>query len=690
MDNFNFIPSSFPIDLSDYHNSYICGDTKITKNKNPTSYNYKFYVKLGEKSMIKITRRNEIKYEKLSNWISKHFSDSFSFFKPYDCIMELSNNSRFVFTIVNVKLTAKCNVVFYINSNFRTNSIFNIVDKNRSFKLPLKTVLPDVKFFIFEDFKSEDKLSIINANQQYLSTNTNNIKNGQLVSITKVGTILKNSIDLPGSDILKCPEQDITVYKILYWSSQNNQNGNQILSGSLLVPENVSKKEILQTKNGATFQYNDESILWYSLANGLDINNKSILNKSPLLFSGLGYIIVHADGQGLGESQGKVIANSDFYGEVNPHVDILRAVRTTLPIFSPIVSVDPLNIIYCGYSNGAIYGPSIVQQFIPNYHPNISSTEASKFNYTRLILGGCPCLTTEFFKTIQENPKNFWILQEPIGLLAWFLGNSNSGIMMSRPSAYNDIITPIAFGDELGRKNSLNLQQQFALLVKLNTLMHLPNNRDVYLPAKNLIVDIRQFIDINNAVLYGSEFINNHGWINRKIRLSNFPTIPITMVYSAGDQIVAPTVGSDQEAIFKKISNALKPPSSTDLPTTNSKSLTVLGDLSAYTFDGAAYLDDYMGQGKVIGILGNDSMSITFPGANKTVTVNNELNDKTQSGVKEIASLIKNTTGNNYVRIKIKTGNSRDFDILNKGNFGRASHSGNSITWMEASYYALQ
>ena len=66
--------------------------------------------------------------------------------------MELSNNSRFVFKIVNVKLTPKCNVVFYINSNFSTNSIFNIVDKNRSFKLPLKTVLPDVKFFIFENF----------------------------------------------------------------------------------------------------------------------------------------------------------------------------------------------------------------------------------------------------------------------------------------------------------------------------------------------------------------------------------------------------------------------------------------------------------------------------------------------------------------------------------------------------------
>jgi hypothetical protein len=66
------------------------------------------------------------------------------------------------------------------------------------------------------------------------------------------------------------------------------------------------------------------------------------------------------------------------------------------------------------------------------------------------------------------------------------------------------------------------------------------------------------------------------------------------------------------------------------------------------------------------------------------------MNDKTQSAVKDIASLINNTTGNNYVRIKIKTENSRGFDLLNSGKFGRASHGGNTITWMESTYYALQ
>lgn len=669
----------YSLNYSNYRHSYIGGgDIFIKKINNKNTYDHIFYVKLGGNLSVQtMTKKNEIKYEKLSTWVSKRYTSSSS--PSYDCIVELSNNVKFIIKIVNVKVTAKSNLIFYINST-KVNSIFNMDQDNRNHFLP-QTKLCNVKFFIFEHFNLEDKLNIVNANKQFSS----NVKNGQLVSITKVGTILKNSITLPGSDIPTCPEQDITVYKILYWSSQNNQNGLQLVSGSILVPEKVSKKEILQTRNGATFQYNDESIIWYNISNGGNFDNTSIHNKSTLLFSGLGYITVHADGKGLGESQGKVVANSDYYGEVYPHVDIMRAIRSILPVFSPNISTEPLNIIYCGYSNGAIYGPSIVHHFVPGNNQKMSSTEALKFNYKRLLLGGCPCLTTEFFKTIKENPNNVRILQETNGLLVWLLGHSNSGIMMSRLSAYNGVIIPVSLGDELGNKNSLNLNQQLALLIKLNTLMHPPTNADVYFPADTFTSDIRQFIDINNAVLYGSEFTNNHGWTNPKIRLSNFPTIPVTMVYSAGDQIVAPTSGSNQEAIFKKISNALNPQSSTD-----SKSLTVLGDLSAYTFDGAAYLDDYMGQGKVVGIPGNDLMSITFPGANKTVTVNNELNDKSQSAVKEIASLIKNTTGNNYVRIKIKTGNCRDFDLLNSGKVGRASHGGNCITWMESTYYVLQ
>jgi hypothetical protein len=282
-----------------------------------------------------------------------------------------------------------------------------------------------------------------------------------------------------------------------------------------------------------------------------------------------------------------------------------------------------------------------------------------------MILGGCPGLNTDFFKKIKDNPTNTLMTMEGFGLLSWIIAHSNSGIMMARPSAYNEFIRPSTIGDELGSANSLNFQNQFGLLLFANTLRHPTNQNDVYIPATTVLGDIRQLVNIDNAILYSSEFIHTHGWTNPKIRLTNFPKIPITMIYSSVDQIVSPTLGNTEFATLKKIFKQ-----------------ELSENESAIVFDGAAVLDDYMGKGKVIG-------PITQPGANKTVTVNSELNDLTQNGVKNIASHIKNITGNNYLRIKIEPANCRGLSFQTS-TFGRGSHGGSTITWMESTYYALQ
>jgi hypothetical protein len=663
----------YHLQYSNYRHTYMYGDMIITKVDNKNTYGYIFEVQLGENSSVQTTKKNnEIKYEKLSTWKAKRYprsSSSSSSPRPsYDCIIELSNDAKFIVTIVNAKITSKC-LFFYVNSN-KTNPIFN-ADANNSFKLPLKTKLHNVKFYIFEKFNLEDNLNIINAKQQFLSNNLNNVKNGRLISITKAGTILKNSINLPGSDIPTCPEQDITVYKVLYWSSKNEESGPQIVSGSILVPQSVSKNQIIQTRSGQTFQYDDRTILWYNIVNGLDYDKESILNKSKLLFSGLGYILVHADGFGLGASEGKVTANSDFNGEVCPHVDIMRAVRTTLPYFTPNLLIDrPVDVIYCGYSNGALYAPSIVYNLFPGNTMKIPLDEASKFNYTRMLLGGCPFLSSDLFQTIKNSPSNTLISLDLFGLLSWVIAHSNSGIMMSRPAAYNGIMRPLVIGDELQRRDG-NLRALTELLLKSNSIMFPPTQSDFYIPSTNILGDIRQVVNVDNAILYGSEFTNNHGWTNPKIDLARLPKIPITMIYSGGDQVVCPTVGNSQSAIFKHISNT--PLSGTE---------------SAFTYDGAEKLDDYMGLGEVVGVPGR---SVRFPGAEKTITVNDEKNDKTQSAVQDIAELIQNTSGDNYLRIKINTTNARGFTFSNNSiNYGRARHGTNALTWMESTYYVLQ
>lgn len=164
-----FSSSSIQLNYNKYRHSHTSGNVNIkkiinTSNKKP--YNYKFYVKLGENPFLETTKNNVIKYEKLLPWVSKHFSShnssSLRSYEFYDCIMELSNNTKFVFTIVSAKVTSKCNLIFYVNSN-KMNNIFNA---DNSFELPLKSTLHNVKFFIFEKFNLEDNLNIINANNR--------------------------------------------------------------------------------------------------------------------------------------------------------------------------------------------------------------------------------------------------------------------------------------------------------------------------------------------------------------------------------------------------------------------------------------------------------------------------------------------------------------------------------------------
>jgi hypothetical protein len=123
------------INYNNYRHSYISGDAvKIIKANNKKTYDYKIYVKLGENSKItsfqknENTKVNEIKYITPLHWTSKHFSNNNSSSVQsyaYDCIMELSNNAKFVLTIVNAKITSKYNLFFYVNSN-NTNNIFNV------------------------------------------------------------------------------------------------------------------------------------------------------------------------------------------------------------------------------------------------------------------------------------------------------------------------------------------------------------------------------------------------------------------------------------------------------------------------------------------------------------------------------------------------------------------------------------
>ena len=168
---------SLSLNYGKYRHSHVYGDVKIINTNNNPTYDYKFYVNLGENSSIETMINNEIKYKKPLCWVSNYFSNNnFSLLQSYDCIIELSNNTKFVVTIVNAKVKSKSKLIFYVNSNI-TNNIFNV---DNSLKLPLKTRLPNVNFFIFEKFNLEDNLNIINANNRLYGKEIN--LNGGILS----------------------------------------------------------------------------------------------------------------------------------------------------------------------------------------------------------------------------------------------------------------------------------------------------------------------------------------------------------------------------------------------------------------------------------------------------------------------------------------------------------------------------
>jgi hypothetical protein len=510
-----------------------------------------------------------------------------------------------------------------------------------------------------------DALNDVLITKQQVISAISNPQRGQLISISKAGTVIKNSLSKSTSDISQGPVQDVDVYKVLYWSSQTDQNGPQIVSGSLLVPSNITKTDILQTRNGATWQSNDFSLPWFNLANGLDLN---LISYETVSMAGLGYVTVHADGFGLGANEGRVTGYSDYFGEINPHVDILRAIRTKLPAVGFKGSIDPVKIIYFGYSNGAVYSVGIVNELVPGNSAKISADEASKFSYQRLILGSCPNAYDQFNNialNIENEPieskKKSYSSFEVSALACWFLAGMDSGKLTARPSAYNQIINSIVKGDYWGASNDQLLTDSLGKAYTLNVITNPPSIADPYKLPTARVGDFRQIFNCKNWLSYGQEALNNHGWTNPNTPLNKFPQIPITMIYAASDQVDCPVMAESENLVF-------------------------VGIATGTGFDGPATLDPYMSIGKTYSL---GPISVTYSGAGKTVTVNKTFNDKDQASVQAIANAIKNTTGNNYLRMKIETINIRGFNIA-VGQYGRGDHLGNAITWFESTYYALR
>ncbi len=493
------------------------------------------------------------------------------------------------------------------------------------------------------NFKTQAVIPLIN---QKLLTINNEIAilqdptPGQLISINYAGTILKNSIqsDVAGITNIAGPAQDVDVYQVIFYSTTADDNATVQVSGSLVVPKAVSKTTLLSNRPGATSQTNDEFVcLWQALEDGVwdtltPAQRATSFSASPIL-AGLGYIVIQADPFGLGINQGKAKL-LDYFPETYPMVDMLRAIRTTLPKYGFIGSIEPVNVIQYGYSNGGIYGMATINELQPGVNPNIPPAEAAQFNFIRGIFGATPSTYPIFNGYLQAynngggastGTTGTQATLEVAGLASFYFNNSKHTRASLRDSWATQVAS-IYDGDWFGTNAVTNAK--LGGQISLNTKTYPPTSLGgsngeytIIAACPEGFFDIRQAI--NFPVLQNQVYntLNTHGWTNMYRPLNTLPAgVKISLVYSSVDQVTCP-------------------------------SNTPANYAAGVGIDSCAALDPYMSTGPVyVGILGSTS----YPGAGRNIVANTSSSVATAGGRSAIATSIINQTATNYLRFRIE------------------------------------
>ena len=478
---------------------------------------------------------------------------------------------------------------------------------------------------------------------------------GQLISCTLAGTIDANSMVWTGaytgaSDNYLAtgfygPAQDVDVYKVVYYSTNSIDNAVVQVSGSMFVPQTVTKDTLISARLGAAQQFRDEDIVvWQSFEDGvwetLTPEDKYEGGGASIArYAGLGYIGIVPDGFGLGVNQGRAQL-FDYFSETYPGVDMLRAVRSILPDYGFTASITPVNVIQNGYSAAGTYGTAIVNEFQPGVSPDISPAEAANFNFTKLMLAGVPSpyhFFNNYYRLYTYNTQPTYTFTgtqfvfEQLGLASFYFNNTRGLSDVLRKSMYAQF-AQINDGDWYTSTEAFltGVNKQ----ITLNTVTYPPallgGTDGNYTPqplCPTGFVDTNQLINWNNWPALSNFALVNHGWTNFFRTTATLPTgASISNIYSTVDQVVCPANSNAQI-------NA------------------------GAGFDGSAILDSYMGTGTFYGgaNYGQGPQYAFYPGANKTINVDTSSSLANPAGQLAIANDILGQADSDYNRYRIET-----------------------------------
>ncbi len=522
-------------------------------------------------------------------------------------------------------------------------------------------------------------VSVLNSTTTSMSgsvaslTYGNNWTRGQFVSSDLIFTIPANCWTgaLPS---LVGPAQPVSVYKVVYYSSDSTTSSVERVSATVYVPAAISKtgSMVLNIK-GLQPGNNSACIGWETYSNptlqgGLTAASFNVLPKFdpsnpadatygiifPSIYAieaGLGYITVDADGFGLGVSQNDCVFN--YMSQINPQVDALRCLRnmytsgisTQNALFGAARSAyggtgTTLPVSVSGYSLGGIIAPGVVNEFSAGVSAVIPSSEASAFTFKRILCGGVQDGQNLISLISNTQIGNFTINPTLLFLFSQIGGNQPTHPLYAQPEALS---TYWPFFTDIDQKANFTQDiTNMAQLLGYSLAVAPPSATYTYNPPSFGGVygitgcDIRQLYRPEYTGAHARTLKNIHGWTNPSRPLYTLPDCGVAHIYSTLDETVCPYGYTGSAAVLNGVPIAQQ---------------------AGYNFDCASSLDKYMTVGDV------SLPYYNFTGAGKTKSVSeifvnpltgaNAVSDAIVSTVTAAATATTLPTSDAYARISV-------------------------------------
>lgn len=388
---------------------------------------------------------------------------------------------------------------------------------------------------------------------------------GDVNSIKFIKTIVPG--DISGTfPLFMGQSQSVSIYQITYYSSNpSNSNSAELVSGTVFIPQTITKSTIVENLRGAALATDDTGVCSWLIVQGstwvssTPSQRSSFTRTSSLIsIASLGYVIIAADGFGLGVSLNKANLFSDYFGNVNPSVDILRAFKKYLEYtkstgsnqFQGRFNAATLNVIHTGYSLGSLAGTGVMNELKAGVSQSIPSDEAALFNSVKGIYSVALDAKVAFdYWYANRATAATRFINPTIVNLSLLVAASNHNVYQSLTVGCKSNIIP-SFLEDLNRGTTETLFGSTNFTGIFSKIFYdYTTNAVEYatagIQAPTIIgglpfVDWKQLYSEDGMRLLGNILYNSIPWTSKMRNLRDLSNTPIVHIYGHADELVNP------------------------------------------------------------------------------------------------------------------------------------------------------